>query len=113
MKLTIWCLAQEGMDRVLVQTSEPTQFQKDAAKPSKIFKVEVELPEVVKADRTISIQSDLLEPRAKVAEPDSTWSAESYTPSQALDALCVGATMGFGGKRATELFNVVRAALDM
>lgn len=34
------------------------------------------------------------------------------TPREALDGLFGGATMGLGGTRAAELFNVVRAAID-
>lgn len=45
----------------------------------------------------------------KPAEPP----ANPLTPREALDALCVGATMGIGGARATALFNIVSEALRL
>lgn len=54
-KLTIWLIAEHGMDRVLTQTHAPDQYQRDAMRPSRIYQVEVDLPDVVEVDGKIHV----------------------------------------------------------
>lgn len=54
-KLTVWLIAEQGMDRVLAQTHAPDQYQRDAMRPSRVYQVEVDLPDVVEVDGKIHV----------------------------------------------------------
>ena len=50
---SVYLIAQQGMDRVLVQTSPPTDYQRTAA--SRIYRADIELPEVATVDGVIKV----------------------------------------------------------
>lgn len=56
MTLTVWLIAQEGMDRVLVQTTEPTSFQK-GSRPCRIWRADIEIPDVVVVDGSVRVEA--------------------------------------------------------
>ena len=56
---SVYLIAQQGMDRVLVQTSPPTEYQRTNA--SRIYRADIELPGVVLIDDVIKVAPSELE----------------------------------------------------
>ena len=55
---SVYLIAQQGMDRVLVQTSPPTEYQRASA--SRIYRADIELPEIAAVDGLITVKSSEL-----------------------------------------------------
>lgn len=54
---TVWLIAEAGMDRILVQTTEPTEYQRVGRPSSRILRADIEIPDVIVVDGKVRVEA--------------------------------------------------------